>query len=863
MPNALLTVLIVLAILAAACVLALIGFSISDALKAKKQRVGAYSSEPNDVSDLVPWAWLIAPGVVLNRNGMMQTTFAYRGPDVDSATPEELVSLSARLNNVIRRLGDGWTLLNDMHRSPTTEYPSGQMFPDPVSYLIDEERRAEFEAGIHFESTYYVTLGWLPPRSGEFALRAWMFTNPEGSQTNEQKNKTMVSEWLDTFNNERDRFLLSLSALMPEARALSDDDMLTYLHDTISTSRHPVKAGQPTQELNYQLCDTPLIGGKAPQLGQYYIGALSLRQFPIATSPGLLDRLNRLDMAFRWTTRWIALNKIDADKEIKTVRREWFAGRKSFGTVIRELMTKEESMLENTDAVNNAADADAAMQELAADAVSYGYFTQTIIVLDRDSRRLEQKLSILQREIDGLGFVTVNETRDGNALDAFLGAVPGNAQHNLRRPMVSSLNLAHIMPSSAVWAGPLVCPNDLFPPNSAVHLYTVTNGSTPFRLSTFVGDVGHTLMVGPTGAGKSVALNVLEAQWLRYKNAQVYIFDKGGSSRILTAGVGGRFYDLGTSNSPAFQPLANIEDDHERAWAHEWLIEILANEGLDMTPERKGAIWTALVSLATSRTHEKTLSGFSVLVQDMDVKLAIAPFTVDGPHGHLLDAAHDDIELGNWLTFEMEELMNTKRAVMPVLSYLFHKLEQRFDGSPTLLVLDEAWLFLDNPAFAEKIREWLKVLRKANVAVIFATQSLADVAQSSIVPTIIEACKTKIYLPNAEAKNQGIRETYRKFGLNDKQLTILTTAMPKSDYYLTSESGNRLFSFALGPVALAYCAATGKDAQKEVLAILDKTHYDTSAFNRDYLSLLAKRGKNVEWASDFLMSIDSKQPAAA
>jgi len=864
MPTALLTTLIILAVLAGIAVVALLAYALRDFIASKMRRVATHAGEPTDVSDLVPWAWLVGPGVVLNRNGMLQTTFAYRGPDLDSATPQELVSMAARLNNVIRRLGDGWTLLNDMHRTPTTAYPTQQAFAEPVTYLIDEERRAEFEAGIHYESTYYVTLGWLPPRSGESTLRAWLFTNPDGRQSTEQKHRTIVMEWIDTFSSERERFGLALASLMPEARALDDDAMLTYLHDTVSTSRHPVKAGHPSQELHYQLCDTPLIGGKAPRLGQHHIGVLSVRQFPTHTTPGLLDRLNRMDMAFRWTTRWIALNKIDADKEIKKVRREWFSGRKSFGTIVRELMTKEDSPLENSDAVNNAADADAAMQELAAEAVSYGYFTQSVIVLDRDPRRLEQKLALLQREIDGLGFVTVNETRDGNALDAFLGAVPGNAQHNLRRPMVSSLNLAHMMPASAVWAGPLVCPNDMFPPNSPVHLYAVTNGSTPFRLSTFVGDVGHALIVGPTGAGKSVVLNVLEAQWQRYPDAQVYIFDKGGSSRILTTAVGGRFYDLGSSSSPSFQPLARVHDDGERAWAAEWLAEIIVAEGLLMTPERKGAVWRALSSLATAPIAQRTLSGFSVLVQDMQVKEAIAPFTVEGPHGHLLDASHDDMQLGSWLTFEMEELMNTKQSVMPVLSYLFHKLEQRFTGAPSLLVLDEAWLFLDHPAFAEKIREWLKVLRKAKVAVIFATQSLADADSSAIVPTIIEACKTKIYLPNASAKNDVIRDLYRKFGLNDAQLSIIAGATPKSDYYLTSEDGNRLFSLGLGPVALAYCGATSKDAQRDVQPLIDAARGDTAAFNRAYLAQLAQRGQGVGWASDFLASLDDVDlPVAA
>ena len=261
MPTALLTSLIVLAVLAGMAVLALLGYAIGELFTSNMQRVAPHASEPTDVSDLVPWAWLIAPGVVLNRNGSLQTTFIYRGPDLDSATPQELVSMAARLNNVIRRLGDGWTLLHDMHRTPTTAYPGAQAFPEPVTYLIDEERRAEFEAGVHYESTYYVTLGWLPPRSTESAMRAWLFTNPEGKQSSNQKSRTMVMEWIDTFASERERFGLALASLMREARALDDDATLTYLHDTVSTTRHPVRAGHPSQELHYQLCDTALVGG--------------------------------------------------------------------------------------------------------------------------------------------------------------------------------------------------------------------------------------------------------------------------------------------------------------------------------------------------------------------------------------------------------------------------------------------------------------------------------------------------------------------------------------------------------------------------------------------------------------------------
>jgi type IV secretion system protein VirB4 len=170
-----------------------------------------------------------------------------------------------------------------------------------------------------------------------------------------------------------------------------------------------------------------------------------------------------------------------------------------------------------------------------------------------------------------------------------------------------------------------------------------------------------------------------------------------------------------------------------------------------------------------------------------------------------------------------------------------------------LLVLDEAWLFLDHPAFAAKIREWLKVLRKKNVSVVFATQSLADVDASPIVATIKEACLTKIYLPNANALNDDIAAIYRKFGLNDRQLRILQHARPRKDYYLTSPDGNRLFDLGLGPLALAYCGATSAEVQAQARAIQREHPGD---FNVRYLTARASdvpdRRLAVDWAIEAL-----------
>ncbi len=189
--------------------------------------------------------------------------------------------------------------------------------------------------------------------------------------------------------------------------------------------------------------------------------------------------------------------------------------------------------------------------------------------------------------------------------------------------------------------------------------------------------------------------------------------------------------------------------------------------------------------------------------------------------------------------------MNRAGAVLPVLTWLFHRLEARFDGRPSLLILDEAWIYLDNPLFAARIREWLKVLRKRNVSVIFATQSLADIADSTIAPAIIESCPQRIFLPNDRAIEPQAREAYERFGLNSRQIDLIAQATPKRHYYLQSRQGNRLFEFGLGPVALVLCGASDPAAQKLIDQVMaDHGHADFAQH------FLATRG--LDWAGDLI-----------
>lgn len=636
-----------------------------------------------------------------------------------------------------------------------------------------------------------------------------------------------------------------LSGLMPEIRALDDAETLTYLHGTISTSRHPVTVPETPIYLDGILVDAPLTGGLEPMLGDQHLRTLTILGFPNVTRPGILDALNHLDFAYRWMTRFIPLDKTDAAKTLTRLRRQWFAKRKSIAAILREVVTSEPVPLVDSDAENKALDADAALQALGGDHVGFGYLTTTVTVWDEDHQAVAAKLRAVERVVNGLGFAMIRE--GVNAVEAWLGSLPGHVYANVRQPLVHTLNLAHLMPLSSAWAGPAANEHlaKVIKAEASPLLFASTSGSTPFRLSTHVDDVGHMLIVGPTGAGKSVLVALFALQFRRYAGAQVYVFDKGNSARAAILAMGGEHHALRAHGALAFQPLRKVDDPAIRSWAAEWIAGLIAHENVTVTPEAKEAIWSALTSLATAPTQERTLTGLSLLLQSNALKSALMPYTLDGPFGRLLDADDDRLALSDVQCFETEELMHSQGAVLPVLTYLFHRLEARFDGRPTLLMLDEAWLYLDNPLFAARLREWLKVLRKKNVSVIFATQSLADIAGSAIAPAIIESCPQRIFLPNDRAVEPQAREAYERFGLNERQIELVARATPKRHYYLQSRRGNRLFDLGLGAVALALCGASDPASQTLIDRILSEHGQDGFASH-----FLNARGH--EWAAELL-----------
>jgi type IV secretion system protein TrbE len=334
-----------------------------------------YRNRAERLADHLPWAALVAEGVVLNKDGSFQRTLKFRGPDLESATEAELIATSARANNVLKRFGSGWALFFEADRVPAIGYPVSE-FPDATSWLVDQERRANFNGTgegptrAHFESHYYLTLVWMPPADQNDSAARALVERSDGNKNRDWR------EALTGFIAETNRAADLLSGFMPEIAALTSEETLTYLHGTISAKRHRVAVPETPIYLDGLLVDTPFTDGLEPRLGDSHIRTLTILGFPNLSRPGILDALNHQDFGYRWITRFIAIDKTQATSTLTKLRRQWFNKRKSITVLVREVMYNQPAQLLDSDADNKVLDADTALQALGGDHVAFGYSIQ-------------------------------------------------------------------------------------------------------------------------------------------------------------------------------------------------------------------------------------------------------------------------------------------------------------------------------------------------------------------------------------------------------------------------------------------------------------------------------------------------------
>jgi type IV secretory pathway VirB4 component len=805
------------------------------------------------LSDKVPWRCLAAPGVMLHKQtNALQRTYAVRGPDLSSEVQEVQGALMLQANNVFKRLGGSWTMHAEAQRVPVTTYPES-LWPHPVAALIDAERkRAILEDPGSFETFYFLTLTWQPPGSTASLADRLFIRRPQRPVL-----QTPISEapmrTLEEFVTQADYLLYLLRGMLAMGRPLTTNELLTYLHSTVSAKRHPVYCPAFPVDLDVMLCDSNFLGGWEPQLGihldqppdlvvpgRQHLRVCSVTSFPPQSMAGVLKALNSRQFPYRYCTRWVAFERQVQEGLLEKAQSHWLGQQKTLWTQFVEVLSKQPSEMVDNSARNQALDADAARQEVGADIVAFGDFTATITVCDEDLQKVEAKLSDVMQILDSQGFTSIREQEHATA--AWLSSHPGNRVDSVRRTPQHSLTLSHLMPGlQAAWPGVDHDAHLKQGPWFLAH----TEGQTKFSVVNHVLDNGHFKVLGPTRTGKSVLANLMVASWPKYHGAQAAWWDLDGSARCLTLCLGGAYHHIG-ADGVGFQPYAGIDDDVERGWAFEWTLRLLQSEKVPITEVVQRYVSGALRELAKRPVRGRTITGLLEVMtarpaelelmrpkqtdlrnaMDLErsgVRRALEEYTSSGTHGGLLDASDDGLGEG-WLhTFEQKTLLTMPRLVGPVTNLLFHRMEQRFETRrPMLVVMDDAAVTWALPDYQENGKKWMVTTAKKNVSLGFFTHSLTQVFDSPLGGLLIESCPTTFVLPNSAARKPALAAVYERMGFNAAEIAMIASLRPQRDCYYTNELlGKRPFSLYLSPLLLSIMArntAEDHDAMDLILA---------------------------------------------
>jgi len=751
-------------------------------------------------------------GIIEGKLGELMVVWKYTGIDYESSSNDELNYVSTRLNDILRSLGSGWAMWTEAIRIETSVYPDAEdcHFSDPISRMIDDERRiAVKEQEAHYETVAFIVLMYTPP-----SKMSRKFADAMVDDDSDEEKLSLEEKSLRLFKKQVEIFQGGLSSIFETVRLtpyLAGDGcyycpILQLFHYCATGINRTVRVPHPSIPFESLIAGQDFWPSLTPRVGDYFIGAVSIEGMHTFTEPAMLAVFDQLPLKYRWSTRFLFLYR-----------------HKAIATLDQLLQSANPRV--DIDAENMVMDTDQALAEIRSGDVNEGYYTSAFILYAETVDALHDATDLFKNKLDSLGYGARIERV--NAVETFLGSVPGNGYTNIARIPINTANLADLLPVASAWPGDQYNPCPFYEENSPPLIQGETPGSTPFRLNLHIGDVGHTFIAGPTGSGKSTLLALIAAQHLKYKNAQVFVFDKGNSMFPLCCGVGGSHFDIGHEDSNGempyqFMPLADIDKTSDILWANNWIENCLELQGVQVNAAKRTLISEAMQRLRSS--PNRSMSEYVANLQDREMREALDFYTISGDAGKLLDGENDSAEWNTFNVMEVGGLMETgDRIVLPVLLYLFKKIERSLTGRPTLLILDECWLMLDHPVFRAMIREWLKTLRKANTAVVMATQSVEDAAKSGIMDVINTSCLTKILLPNSAIFDDQIGKFYREsLSMNENEIGLLAHAIPKQQYYYRSDKGKRIFELNLRPKTLAYVGRSSPEDIAKVRFLMEK-----------------------------------------
>ena len=769
-------------------------------------------------SDLLNWGAAVAPGVVVCKDGSMIAAWEVRGRDTESLAREEQALNARRLGRALTGFGDGCAFWVDFRRRPVRGYLGHEEeYPAEALKVLQMERRSLLETGgalfdnvIHlsFQSSNPASVTGSsgtpsPGRTARVAVRP----GPNGTSPIADRIQAFEAECATVETRFSGVYGLRRLRNSPQRLASGGSGLVDELVGHLATSvSGTFMAPRRPSGLDWFYLDVLIAPAFRQdriddiiQINDRWTAVIAIDGYPPFTEPGALDGLQRFGFEYQWSSRFVCLGRNRGRAEIGRRRRFWSQDKQSLAAQALAIETAP------VDGFASAmeSDTESALAEVNSGELAYGIFNGVVVLYGTTGGPKEPVLAAAQKVVEALldsGFEARIETC--NALEAYLGRLPGHPRNNPRRPILSSLNVADLVPLSTLWQGDTTVNCPQFPRNAPPLLVGRAASGEPYFFNLHSEGVGHTLLFGPTGAGKSALLALLAASFTKYPNARVEIFDRKRSIRYLTAAIGGTFIPVG-EDGRALAPIGGLLSCG-RSHVEDWITALVAESGADPGPATRREIRDTVRLLRPGHSIADVLA----LVQSETARSALEAYA-GGNHAGIFDAVDDGIRISDWTVFETEALFSAGPGVAALaLDYLFRMVEAGLDGRPTLILLDEAWAFLDHPLFARRIRSWLKELRKANASVVMATQSVADATASAITPVLLENCPTRIFLPNPAAFSRASRDQYASLGVTEEMIAIIATMKPKRHAYVVKPEGRRVVDFLLGPVALTLLGRT-------------------------------------------------------
>ncbi|MDB5858878.1 MAG: Type secretory pathway VirB4 component-like [Ramlibacter sp.] len=805
-------------------------------------------------AELLPWFGTVTPGLVLCQDGSLLAGFSCQGEDVEGREDFFVDQRIDLLQAALRTLNDRCTLWSVQERRFSADYPASE-FSNTVARAIDRAWEQTCGQRRNARLTQRLFLAYNFPSEAEAlfeALRAELVAS-EGRvlpalkglvrrKLSERHAVARVRGQLAEMVHEFEKLLAAFSGVLQLGTGctrLEGPDFLgeLYARANLASTRGPVTLPGPVGYLNALLAtdsverQQDLLKFTGPAQTRW-LGALSMTGTPAEAHSRQLDQLMALDCEYVLVQCYRFLDRLPAEKAIQDAEMFYRAEVKSVATRVAERLFDMDSEKVNTGNAQLAEDAQQALVELTAGDVCYGYYNMTLLALGEDSCAAETAAGLLASSLRASGFTVLRE-RHG-LLSALLTTLPGQANATLRWRLASSANLADLAPIRTISGGEAVHP--LFSQLLGYEVPALCRFLTPygvaFDFNLHEGDLGHTAVVGGSGSGKTTLMALLIAQFSKYNPSRTFIFDKDHSLMVLTLLLDGKHIDMGPSRAlRAMNPVAVMMKNGDDARLRQWLEVLVTAAGDGLNAAEGTTVATAIQQLRQSQVSNWRLRGLYGLIAGQDRHLAAklaayvdqsdgdAGFGLVGQYAAFFDNESDDFELAPLVGMECAGTLDDAKLSSPFMDYAFYCIERSLDGcTPTLIYVEEAWYMLSNAAFAARMEDWLRTFRKKRATVVFATQSLDELARLPNIASLVANIPTQIFLPSVRSSIQQQADLYRSvFALTDNQLQLLAQALPKRDYLLVRPSVTRLVNAQMPPILVAINEATGQPRRREQL----------------------------------------------